>query len=151
MCHWSASWFTRNTVAVIPPAVRVPARSAKHGVWPRIAFLPVNTTVVQVGVAVLEEADQVTPVLVHGVDVDEVAADLRVERIRHPRRAVHGRLDPVRERLPAALPGRGAASGSGRARRCGDERGERQRGDACHDPDLHADRVPRFYAVLDLG
>ena len=39
-----------------------------------------------------------------------LAADLRVERVRHPRRAVDGRLDLVRELLPARAPRRGAAA-----------------------------------------
>ena len=45
----------------------------------------------------------------------------RVERIRHPRRAVDRRLDPVRERLPAAAPRGRAAALRGRARRRGNE------------------------------
>ena len=37
MCHWSASWFTVYTVAVIPFTRTVPRGSAKHGISGRFA------------------------------------------------------------------------------------------------------------------
>src|SRR4051812_12124743 len=61
-------------------------------------------------VAVLEEADEIAAVLADRMDVGVLAADLRVERVRHPRRAIHGCGHPVREGLPAAPPRSGAAA-----------------------------------------
>ena len=57
-----------------------------------------------------EEADEVAAVLLDRDAVVPLAADLRVDRARHPRRAVDGLVEPVREPLPAGLPALRAAS-----------------------------------------
>ena len=51
-CHWSASWLTRYTVAVIPGAFFVPAGSEKQFVMPRIVFFPSSAIVWHFGIAV---------------------------------------------------------------------------------------------------
>src|SRR5437667_123990 len=68
-------------------------------------------------VAMLEEADEVAAVLPDRVDVLIVAADLAVEGVRHPGRAVDRRLDAVGEPLPAVCPGRRAGPRGGGASR----------------------------------
>src|SRR5664279_3206157 len=88
MCHWSAPWLVWYAVDGIPPEVDVHVPAAC--------------------VTVLEEADEEATVLADRVDVLVLAADLRVERVRHPGRAVHGRVDLVGELLPPGLPGRRA-------------------------------------------
>ncbi len=121
-------------------------RCARRDRRPAGVAAEVHVDVTRAEVAVLEEADQVAPVLVHGVDVDVLAADLRVERIRHPGRAVHGCLDAVRELLPAVRPRSRTAAGC--RRRGGDHNDERRSG---HDPNQsrpHASRVPPFRAAV---
>src|SRR4051794_1662521 len=99
-------------------------------------------------VAVLEEADEVAAVLVDRVDVDVLAADLCVERVRHPRRAVHGRLHLVGERLPSAPPCRGTAALRGG---CRYERDERQRDHAGSNERPHAEQGTAVSGASDLG
>src|SRR4051812_22521924 len=55
-----------------------------------------------------EEADEPAPVLLDGDTIVPLAADLAVERIRHPGRAVDGRADLDRKAMPGALPFPGA-------------------------------------------
>src|SRR5262249_17949903 len=54
-----------------------------------------------------------------GVVGRALAADLACERVRYPRRAVHRRVDPVREALPADAPRGRTAPRGGLRRGCG--------------------------------
>src|SRR6266545_5251951 len=65
---------------------------------------------------VREEADEVAPVGLDRQAVPPLTAELGIERVRHPGRAVDLRLNSVGETLPACAPGRRAgASGRGRS------------------------------------
>src|SRR6059036_3788475 len=55
-----------------------------------------------------DETDQIASVAADGLAVAVPPADPRVQRVRHPGRAINGRLNAVRERLPTASPRYGA-------------------------------------------
>src|SRR5947209_9379079 len=74
---------------------------------PRIAP-EVHVHVAASEIAVLEEAHEVAAVLADRVDVLVLPADVRVERVRHPRGAVDRGRDLVGECLPSLRPGAGA-------------------------------------------
>jgi hypothetical protein len=60
-----------------------------------------------------DKADQVAAVAADGLAVGVASADPGVQRVGHPGRAIHGRVNPVCKRLPAGSPRRRA----GRRRR----------------------------------
>src|SRR5207247_30457 len=84
-----------------------------RGPAPRDRRLPRVAPEVDVDIPTLivrEEADDVAPVGLDGESVPPLPAELRVEGVRHPARAVDGCVDPVGEALPAGLPRRRAGA-----------------------------------------
>src|SRR5207247_10625494 len=55
-----------------------------------------------------DETDQIAPVATDGLAVCVPPADPRVQRSRHPGRAIDGSLNAIGKRLPTASPGCGA-------------------------------------------